>query len=251
MRAMEGASQPLYRTMRELAEDERPRERLLAHGPEVLADAELVAVILGSGTRGENVVDLSRRLLEALGGITGLARADGAALQRTRGLGPAGAARIVAAMELGRRLPQATIESRPRLTSPEAVYALVGPRLLGLSKERLVVVSLDTKARLLGAPTDVPGGVANVSVRAAEVFRQPVVLEASSVILVHNHPSGDPAPSPQDVLVTKGLVAAGELLGIEVLDHLVTGQNCYVSMKRDGYGFAQAKSRTPGSPSPG
>ena len=226
-----------YRTMREIAEDERPRERLLAHGPEVLADAELVAVLLGSGTRGENVIDLARRLDEELGGLAGLMRADPAALRRVRGLGPAGAARLAAAVELARRLHQVEPEARPRLITPDAVYQYAGQRLMGLTKERLLILALDTKGRLLASPAVVEGGVASVSLRPADVLREPIVLAATSVVLVHNHPSGDPAPSPQDVQVTKALAAAGELLGIELSDHLVVGQGRYVSMRREGYGF--------------
>ncbi|MCK6564798.1 MAG: DNA repair protein RadC [Dehalococcoidia bacterium] len=228
-----------YRTIRELADDERPRERLLRHGPEVLGDAELVAILLGSGVPGENVVDLARRMIEGAGGLAGLVRSDAAALQRTKGLGPAKAAQVVAAVELGRRAGRLDPDSRPLLTTPEAVFALMGPLLAGKAKEQLFVLGLDTRGRLLGQPMAIAGGVSSVAVRAAEVFREPVVLEATSAILVHNHPSGDPRPSPQDVAVTRELVAAGELLGISVLDHVVIGQGRFVSMKREGMAFAK------------
>ncbi|MGE5597041.1 MAG: RadC family protein [Hyphomicrobiales bacterium] len=230
-----------YRRIRELHESDRPREKLLAHGPEVLSDAELVAIVIGSGLRGENVIELSRRILDDLGHLAGLVRSDARSLQRARGLGPAKAAQVAAAIELGRRVQQIDPEQRPLLTSPEAVYRFAGSRLLGKTREQLLVLSLDTKGRLIGAPQATPGHVSAVAVRAAEVFREPIVLEATSVILVHNHPSGDPAPSPQDVAVTRDLVAAGQLLGIEVLDHVIVGQSRFVSMQREGLGFGKRK----------
>ncbi len=226
-----------YRTIRELAGDERPRERLLNHGPGVLSDGELIAIVLGSGVRGENVVDLARRLVESQGGLAGLLRADAKAFQRTRGLGPAKAAQLAAAIELGRRVQRVDPDDRPMMTTPEAVFAHLGGRVLGKTKEQLYVLSIDTKGRLLGTAADVSGGVNSVGARAAEVFREPVVLSATSVILVHNHPSGDPRPSPQDVTVTNELVAAGKTLDIAVLDHVIIGQNRFVSMRREGYAF--------------
>jgi len=227
-----------YRTIRELADDERPRERLLAHGPGVLSDAELVAIVVASGTRGENVVDLARSLLETLGGLPGLLRADAKALQRQRGLGPARAAQLCAAIELGRRTGRVDLEDRPLLTTPEAVWGYLGSALMAQTTEQLFALGLDTRGRLLGRPAPVAGHVNSVDVRPAEVFREPVLQKATSVILVHNHPSGDPRPSPQDVAVTKVLVAAGDLLGLEVLDHVVIGQNRWVSLRREGLGFA-------------
>lgn len=223
-----------YRTIRELADDERPRERLLAHGPGVLSDADLVAIVLGSGLRGENVVDLARRILETMGGLPGLVRADAKAFQRARGLGPAKAAQLAAAIELGRRVQQIDPGERQELTSPEAVFALLGGRLLGKTKEELYVLSLDTKGRLLGSAVAVAGGVRSVGLRMADVFREPIVLEATSVIVAHNHPSGDPAPSRQDIEVTRELMAAGELLGITVQDHVIIGQRRFVSLHREG-----------------
>lgn len=223
-----------YRTIRELADDERPRERLLAHGPAVLSEADLVAIVLGSGLRGENVVDLARRILETMGGLPGLVRADARSFQRTRGLGPAKAAQLVAAIELGRRVQQVDPGERAAITTPEAVFALLGSRLLGKTREELYVLSLDTKGRLLGSAAAVAGGVRSVSMRMAEVFREPVVVEATSVIVAHNHPSGDPAPSRQDIDVTRDIVAAGELLGITVQDHVIIGQGRFVSLHREG-----------------
>jgi DNA repair protein RadC len=230
-----GARAP-YRTMRELASDDRPREKLLQHGPDALSDGEVLAIVLGSGMAGENVVDLARRVLQDCGGATGLARMDANALKRTKGLGPAKAAQVIAAIELGRRVQRDGYLDRPMLLSPQAVDALIGAKLRGLRKEILHVLALDTKGRLLGAPATVAGSLNAVAARTAEVFREAIILEARSVVLAHNHPSGDARPSPQDVAVTKALVAAGKLLDIEVMDHVVIGQGTpgYVSMAQEG-----------------
>ncbi|MBI2764512.1 MAG: DNA repair protein RadC [Chloroflexi bacterium] len=228
---------PIYRTMREIAEDERPRERLLTHGPERMSEADLVAIVLGSGNRGENVLDFARRIIEGAGGLAGLARSDGLAMQRIRGLGPARAAQLAAAIELGRRVQQLDPDARPSLTTPEAVFALLAGRFVGKSKEQLYVLGVDARGRLIGAPQPIGGGVNAITIRPSEIFREAIVLEATSVILVHNHPSGDPRPSPQDVATTARLIAAAKLLDIGVLDHVILGHGRWVSMKREGYAF--------------
>lgn len=225
-----------YRTMRELSGDERPRERLIAHGATVLADAELVAILLGSGLVGENVLDFARRILDSLGGLASLARADTAQLQTVHGLGPAKAAQLAAAIELGRRIQQANPDARPDLSSPEAVAALLGPRMTGKAREEVYAIPLDSRGRLLGALAPLASGAANaVTLRPAEVFREAIMLHAVSLILVHNHPSGDPRPSTQDVALTRQLVKAGESLDIFVLDHVILAGPRFLSLKREGY----------------
>jgi DNA repair protein RadC len=227
-----------YRTMRELSGDERPRERLLRHGPSVLGDAELVAIILGSGMTGENVLDFSRRILDGIGGLAALARADAPLLQRVKGLGPARAAQLAAAIELGRRVQHADPNLRPSLATPESVAALLGPRLAGKPLEEVYAIPLDSRGRLLGALTPISSGGANaVALRPAEVFREAIMLHAVSVILVHNHPSGDPRPSTQDVALTRQIIKAGDLLDIIVLDHVILAGQAFLSLKRDGYAF--------------
>ena len=226
-----------YRTIREIAEDDRPRERLLKHGPEVLSDADLLAILLGSGVPGINVVDLARDLLEQHAGLAGLVRADTKSLQRAKGLGPARAAQVAAALELGRRMQQLGPEARPMLTSPAAVYAYFAGRYIGKRKEELYVLALDTRGRLLGAPAFVPGTVNGVPIRMAEVFREPLVRDAVSILLVHNHPSGDPRPSPADVRMTNEIIATGKLLEVDVLDHVIVGATKFISMKESGYAF--------------
>jgi DNA repair protein RadC len=234
---MSEARPVVYRTIRDLAADERPRERLARHGPEVLSDAELVAIVLGSGLSGTNVLDLSRSLLTDVGGLPGLLRADVAALRRVRGLGPAKATQLAAAVELGRRAGQLDTGSRPLLTSPEAVYGYIGSRFIGKTREEAYVLPLDSRGRLLGTGKFVPGGVNHVALRAADVFREPILVEATAAILVHNHPSGDPLPSPQDIAVTKLMIETGVIMGIELEDHMVIGQGSFISMRREGIAF--------------
>lgn len=216
---------------------ERPRERLLRHGAATLADTELVALVLGTGVAGESAVEIARRLLAGAGGPSGLQRADALALQSERGLGPARAAVLLAAFELGRRASAPPLPARPVLLAPEAVASLLGPLLRGRATEHLVVLSLDSRGALLAEPRPVEGGVRSVAARPADVLREPVILRASSVIVAHNHPSGDPGPSPQDIALTRVLVDAGRLLDIEVLDHVVIGLPGFVSMRREGLGF--------------
>ncbi|MFN0096334.1 MAG: DNA repair protein RadC [Dehalococcoidia bacterium] len=219
-----------YRTMREVAEDERPRERLLRHGPGVLSDAELLAVLLGSGTRGENVLDLARRIIGDSGGLASLLRAEAPYLQQVSGLGPAKAALLLAAFEIGRRMQELETEDRPLLRTAEAVFRYLGPRFIGKTKEELLVLSLDTRGRLLGSLRAIQGTVESLQYRPAELFRDAIALDASSIVLVHNHPSGNASPSAHDVRSTRDLMAAGQLLHIPVVDHVVIGHRTWVSI---------------------
>ena len=228
-----------YRSIRDWAGDERPRERLLEHGAETLSDAELLAIILRSGLAGENVVDMARGLIDTFGGMDGLLRAGPKALQRAKGLGPAKAAQVAAAIELGKRAQALSPAERPDLRTPERVYALLGPRLMGARKEELYCLALDTRGRLLGGLNAVVSGSANmVGLRPAEVFREAIILDAPSVVLAHNHPSGDPRPSPQDISTTKAFIAAGKILDLDVEDHVVIGTNSWVCMKRERMAFS-------------
>ncbi len=231
--------------MRDLASDDRPREKLLRHGAERLSESELVAIILGSGVRGRNVVEVARELLKRHQGLMGLMKADPAALKQTPGLGPARAAQLSAAFELARRVRETDGASRPQLTTPDKVFAYLGSSALGKTNEQLCIIALDTRGRLLGESEVVVahGGANSVRVRAADVFREPLLLRAASVVLVHNHPSGDPRPSPQDIAITADLAAAGELLEMPVQDHIILGQNTYFSMKKEGYDLSAGKRR--------
>lgn len=225
-------------SVKELPRDDRPRERLRQHGASVLSTAELLAVILNTGTRGESVIDLAQRLLVEFGGLTGLARADVETLRRTHGMGDAKAAKLKAALELGRRLAAAQPEERPVVRTPEDVYAVAGADMAALEQEQLRVLLLDTRNRVVRTVTVAQGSVNGAQVRVAEVFKDAIRHNVPALVLLHNHPSGDPTPSAADVAMTEHIVRAGDLLGIEVLDHLVIGQGAFRSMRRLGLGFA-------------
>ena len=225
-------------TIKELPTTERPRERLEHYGAEALSSAELLAIILRSGVDGQNVLALSSVLLAQHGGLVGLSRANFTELCQTRGIGPAKVTQIKAALELGRRLLIATPQSRPQVRSPaDAANLLLGEMGL-LEQEHLRCLLLDTKNHVLGSPTIYVGSVNTSLIRVAEIFREAIRANCAGIIVAHNHPSGDPTPSPEDVAVTEQLVAAGRLLDIEVLDHLVIGHQRYVSLKERGLGFS-------------
>ena len=237
----DGARPPGYRLMlREMAPDERPREKLKLHGSVALSDGELLALILNTGMRGETVTHFSQRLLADHGGLRGLLRLEVAELVRLKGLGDAKAVRLKAALELGRRLAALPPEDRPPVGSPEDVANLLSIEMAALEQEQLRVVLLDTKHRILGTRTIYQGSVNQAQVRVAEVFRDAVRQNATAIVAIHNHPSGDPTPSAADVALTVEIVAAGQLLDIELLDHLIIGQGRWLSLKRLGLGFPTA-----------
>lgn len=214
-----------------------PRERLEQSGPEALADHELIAILLRTGTEKEGVLRLSHRLLAESGGFVGMQRRDFHELLGFGGLGPAKAATLKAALEIGRRVARLPIEERPAISSPEDVVDLIGFEMAALEQEQLRVVLLDTKNRIIRVSMVYQGSVNEASVRIAELFREAVRANAVNIILVHNHPTGDPTPSAADISLTAEVVTAGRLLGIKVLDHLVIGQGRHASLKRLGLGF--------------
>jgi len=238
-----GEEQPkvLYR-IRDLASSERPRERLEHFGAEVLSTAELLAVLLRVGLPGENAVQLGQRLLATFGGLSGIHRASFQELQAQRGVGTANAAQIKAAIELGRRVQSASLEERVTITSPEDVARLVWYEMSALPQEHLWVILTDTRNRVLHIERLYKGTLNASTVRISEVFRPAIQRNAAAIVVVHNHPSGDPTPSPEDIALTRALIQAGRLLDIEVLDHLVIGQGQqrYVSLKQRGLAFAQS-----------
>jgi DNA repair protein RadC len=216
---------------------DRPRERLAAAGAKALSNPELIAILLGSGISGMNAVRLAEELLRASQGLTGLHRMPYEDLCRQRGIGPAKAAQLQAAVELGRRLAAASPEERPIIQSPQEAADLVQYEMGALEQEQLRVLLLDTRNRLIGIREVYHGSLNSSLIRIGEVFRDAVRSNAASIIVVHNHPSGDPAPSPEDVAVTRAMVEAGRLLDIQVLDHLVIGKSAHVSLKTRGLGF--------------
>lgn len=218
--------------------EERPRERLALVGPGSLSTAELVAILLRVGIAGENAVRVAERLLGQLGGLAGLHKASYNELCTTKGIGPAKAAQIVAAVELGRRIASSSPEERVTISAPVDAANLLMYQMAALDQEYLYVLLLDTRNRLMGRPIEVYHGSLNTSlIRVGEVFREAVRSNAASMIVAHNHPSGDPSPSPEDVAVTRTIVGAGKLLDIEVLDHLIIGRYRFVSLKERGLGF--------------
>jgi len=231
-----GERQPRYR-ITDLATSERPRERLAALGAGALSSAELIAILLRTGIEGLNAVQLAQNLLMDLGGLAGLHRVPYEELCSQRGIGPAKAAQLKAAVELGRRLGVALPEERPTIQSPDDAAALLIYEMGAMEQEHLRVLLLDTRNRLIRTIEVYRGSLNTSLIRVGEVFRDAVRSNAASIIIVHNHPSGDPTPSPEDVNVTRALVEAGRLLDIEVLDHLVIGKNCFVSLKSKGLGF--------------
>ena len=224
-------------TMHDFPLGERPRERLQNYGAAALSTAELLAILLRVGSKGENVLALSTRLLSEYGGLEGLARASFSDLENVKGISTAKITQLKAALELGRRLLLTSPDARPQITSPADAANLLMLEMACLEQENLRIILLDTKNRVLSTPTVYVGNVNSSIIRVSEVFRQAVRENATALIVVHNHPSGDPTPSPEDVQVTRSIVDAGQLLGIEVLDHLIIGHQQFVSLKERGLGF--------------
>ena len=230
--------QPLYHlTIKEMPSDERPQEKLKLRGAASLSNGELLAILLRTGLPGETVVDIAQRLLVTHGGLLGLSRVDYADLCKERGLGEVKAAKLKAAVELARRLQVERPDERARISSPEDIASLVSSEMAALDQEELRVVLLNTKNEVLKIATVYRGSVNAAQIRVAEVFKEAIRQNAPSLVILHNHPSGDPTPSGDDVAVTRELVQAGRLLDIEVLDHLVIGDGRHTSLRRKGLGF--------------
>lgn len=224
-------------TVREMPSDERPRERLERYGANALQTAELLAILLRTGVQGENVVDLSMRLLRDFGGLAGLVAADLNELCHVHGLGLAKASQLKAALEIANRLAALGPEQRPQITQPGDVARLLMLEMAYLAQEQLRVVCLDTKNHVIAQQSVYQGTINSSAVRAAEVFRPAITRACLSIVVVHNHPSGDPTPSPEDIRTTEQLRKAGELLDIELLDHIIIGRHQFVSLKERGLGF--------------
>ncbi|MCX6029563.1 MAG: DNA repair protein RadC [Chloroflexi bacterium] len=226
-----------YPTIKELPEGERPRERLEHYGSGALSSTELLAIILRVGTKDENVIRLAQRLLTTYGGLAGLAQAPFSELVTIKGLGQAKATQIKAAFELGRRLLVAAPHERPIVKSPADAANLLMMEMGMLEQEHLRAVILDSKNHVLKIHTVYVGSLNTAVLRVGELFREAIRVNAAAMIVAHNHPSGDPTPSSEDVYVTRQIVEAGKLLNIDVLDHLVICQARWVSLKERGLGF--------------
>lgn len=223
--------------MHELPAYDQPRERLARLGAGALSDAELLAILLRVGTNGTNVLQLAYQVLAECGGWAGLQLLDFNDLCQRHGIGTSKAASIKAALEIGRRLARSGIDERFPIRSPADVATLLMVEMSHLDQEHLRTILLDTKNRVQQINTVYIGSLNSATIRVGEVFKEAVRRNSAGIIVVHNHPSGEATPSIDDIEVTRQLVAAGRLLDIELLDHLIIGRGQYVSLRERGLGF--------------
>ena len=213
--------------------EERPRERLAKHGPGSLSDAELLAILIGSGLPGQSAIHVAREMLK--GGLRAMSQREwGQQSSTPSGIGPAKSARIAAALELGRRLAAHVEIDSPAVRDPESIARPLIARYSHHVQERLGALYLDSKNRVLREREIYIGTLNSTTVSTRDVLRYALEDHAASIIIFHNHPSGDPAPSAEDLLFTRRMVEAGRLMGVEVLDHLILGANRFVSLKQRG-----------------
>ncbi|MFC4618150.1 DNA repair protein RadC [Camelliibacillus cellulosilyticus] len=220
--------------IRDVLKEERPRERMLQEGPSALSNQELLAIILRTGSIDASVLTLSHRLLQRFEGLKGLKNASIEELLELKGIGTAKAVQIMAALELGKRLNTVRMDDRYAIRSPQDGVNLIADDLRHLVQEHFVCLYLNTKNQVIHRQTLFIGSLNASIVHPREVFREALKRSAASIICFHNHPSGDPTPSQQDIDVTKRLVDCGMLLGIDVLDHIIIGERDFVSLKEKG-----------------
>ena len=225
---------PATLTVRDLPVSERPRERLTHLGADALSEQELLACLLGRGISGESVLESARRLLAAFGSLRAIGEASVEQLSSVHGIGPAKAVQLKAAAEFARRTSALSRQIRPRIDSVDAAAELLRPRLAGKAKEHFLAVLLDNRHQLIRVSEIAIGSLSATLVHPREVFKEAIAASAAAVIIAHNHPSGDPEPSADDVALTRRLIEAGTLLGIEVLDHLIIAGGGVVSLRAAG-----------------
>jgi DNA repair protein RadC len=224
-----------YKSIKDWPEGERPRERLLINGAHNLSEAQLLAIILRTGGGGRNALDLAIEILNFFGDLKKIETASLREFTNIKGMGKAKVAQLKAAFELGRRLMGEPSVRGPSFSSSHDVYSYYQYRFKNLKKEVFCCVMLDAKNRILKDCKISEGTLTNSLIHPREAFRDAVKETAASVIFVHNHPSGDPSPSREDISITERLVSVGELIGIKVLDHIIIGDEKYTSMREKGY----------------
>lgn len=220
--------------LRDLPREERPRERMLRSGAEALSHAELLAILLVTGTRKESALTVAQRILGQTSSLRQLADMGIEELIGINGIGPAKAVQLKAAIELGRRMSASRIGERVVIRSPRDAAELLAEQLRYLQKEHFVCLFLNTKNQVIAQETLSIGSLNASIVHPREVFRAAIKYGSASIVCAHNHPSGDPAPSPEDIAITKRLVESGRIVGIDVLDHIVVGDGHFVSLKEQG-----------------
>src|SRR5215472_9680337 len=225
--------------IRELPESERPRERLVAHGPDSLKPSDLIAILLRTGTKGVSAMQVASELVGKFASLDNLSRATVPELCRVKGIGRDKAVTLVAAFTLARRMAQESRQELPLLDTPEAVAILMREDARSRNVETFQVLLLNTRRRLIGEPVKISDGTLDtILVHPREVFKPAISANAAAIVLTHNHPSGDPTPSEADIKVTRDLIRAGQLLKIEVLDHVIIGNPNRTSLRELGYFYS-------------
>lgn len=222
-------------TLHEIPKEERPRERMLTYGAGALSNAELIAILLRTGTKNESAVMLAQRLLKQSGGLRKLVEMSIEQLTDIKGIGTAKALQIMASFELGKRLAQTGPGTPVAVRSPQDVAELFMEELRYLPKEHFVCLYLNSKNHVIGRETLSVGTLNASLVHPREVFRSAIQKNCANIICAHNHPSGDPSPSPEDIHMTRRLAEAGKIVGVELLDHIIIGDNRFVSLKEHGH----------------
>ncbi len=226
-----GVKLDYHATVRELPSGERPRERLQHYGPQALSTAELLAIVLRTGSREDNALDLANKLLTKYGGLPGLVRADFRELCAEHGMGEAKSAQVKAALEIGRRLALVQTDVKYRIRTPADAANLVMLEMAYMDTEQTRILLLDARGQLIEKTSLYQGTAVSSVLRAAEVFRPAILRNCPGLVLCHNHPSGDPTPSPDDLETTRRLVEAGRILDIELVDHIIIGHQRFLSLR--------------------
>jgi DNA repair protein RadC len=220
--------------MKHVPPHDRPREKLERLGAAALGDNELLALVLGSGSRQQDALTMANRLIQEAGGVHALSRGGVHTLQRVTGVGRARAAQVLAAIELGRRTLVRPAAARPQLRTPRQIASVLLPQYGAAAVEQFGIMLLDTKYRLLRIKLISTGSLDSTIVHPREVFREAAAAAAAFIVLFHNHPSGDPTPSPDDLVLTTRMVNAGDIMGIDVVDHVILADQSYFSMVEAG-----------------